>query len=61
MATDRFGGWDTDSVHGIWCNIVYDSCRECGKWVSYCLTHREPTRNNRCQCDAAMRAEDADE
>ena len=39
--------------HDVFCNVGrIDACSRCGKWVSYCFTHREPTDNNRCICFA---------
>jgi len=34
------------------CNVGLQVCDQCGKWQSYCFTHREPTGANRCTCVA---------
>ncbi len=37
--------------HTVFCNVLRYTCEVCRKYRSYCLSHREPTRNNRCDCD----------
>lgn len=37
-------------LHSVFCNVARFTCDACGKYRSYCLSHREPTQANRCRC-----------